>query len=99
VGCTAPARALELLQKQPFDLILSDIRMPEMDGRQFYAAVRQQHPALAHRILFLTGDTVNEETRAFLKSVGNHHLGKPFQLEALRQAILAIVNAPPPAPA
>lgn len=95
VGCTAPARALELLQKQPFDLILSDIRMPEMDGRQFYAAVRAQHPALAQRILFLTGDTVNEETRAFLKSVGNHHLGKPFHLEGLRQAILATVKPPP----
>ncbi|MCX8156269.1 MAG: response regulator [Verrucomicrobiae bacterium] len=93
VGCTVPAQALELLQKRHFDLILSDIRMPEMDGRQFYAAVRQQNPALAGRILFLTGDTVNEETRAFLKSVGNHHLGKPFQLEALRRAILEIVRS------
>ncbi|WCJ58541.1 response regulator [Fontisphaera persica] len=99
VGCTVPAHALELLRKQHFDLILSDIRMPEMDGRQFYAAVRQEHPSLAGRILFLTGDTVNEETRAFLKSVGNHHLGKPFQLEALRRAILEIVGQHPPAPA
>lgn len=95
VGCTVPARALELLGKQKFDLILSDIRMPEMDGRQFYAAVRQQNPALASRILFLTGDTVNEETRAFLKSVGNQHLGKPFQLEALRNAILEMVRQSP----
>lgn len=98
VGCTVPAQALEMLQKHHFDLILSDIRMPEMDGRQFYAAVRQQNPDLARRILFLTGDTVNEETRAFLKSVGNHHLGKPFQLEALRRAILEIVGVPRPAP-
>jgi PAS domain S-box-containing protein len=86
-SCTNPHEALELLKNGSFSIIFSDIRMPTMDGRQFYAAVRQQDPKLAERIIFLTGDTVNEETRVFLQTVGNLHVGKPFQFEALRDAV------------
>ena len=44
-------------------------------------------PDLASRIIFLSGDVVNQETQAFLQSTGNPKLDKPFNLAAVREAI------------
>ena len=82
-----PAKALELIDKQEFDLILSDFRMPGMNGREFHGRVCQNKEALARRIIFLTGDIVHEETRNFLEDTGNPHLAKPFQLSDLERVI------------
>jgi CheY-like chemotaxis protein len=87
VVCCSALRALELVKDQPFDLILSDFRMPVMNGQEFYTRVRQSQPALARRIVFLTGDVVNQETRAFLGTVGNRHLAKPFRLDTIAKVI------------
>ena len=48
---------------------------------------RQVAGALAKRIIFLTGDTVNDETQQFLKSTGNPHISKPFQLANIQQVL------------
>jgi two-component system NtrC family sensor kinase len=93
--CHAAPHALELLEKHPFDLILSDIRMPIMDGKKIYQALKQQQPALAERIIFLTGDTVNEETRSFLEATGNRHLGKPFRLATVEEAVTQALSPAP----
>jgi PAS domain S-box-containing protein len=82
-----PREALELIQKQPFDLILSDFRMPGMNGQEFYEQAISQKPDLSRRIIFLTGDVVTEETKKFLERVGNPHLAKPFQLASVQQII------------
>ena len=87
VVCCSALRALELVEDQPFDLILSDLRMPVMNGQEFYARVRQSQPDLAKRIVFLTGDVVNQETRAFFGTVGNPHLSKPFRLDTIAKVI------------
>lgn len=101
--CHAAPQALELLEKHNFDLILSDIRMPVMDGKQFYQTLKEQRPHLADRIVFLTGDTVNEDTRAFLEATGNRHLAKPFRLAAVEATVEQTLRARPqsvgPAPA
>ena len=90
--CHNPIQALELLARESFDLILSDYRMPELDGQQFYRRVAQNMPALAARIIFLTGDVMNEETQSFLNSVGNAHLTKPFRLQVVEAAITRILQ-------
>jgi CheY-like chemotaxis protein len=99
VCCQSPLRALELVRQQKFDVILSDIRMPELNGNQFYAAVRELDPGQARRIVFLTGDTVNEETRQFFDSIPNAHLGKPFQREALQEILASVAAMGPIEPA
>lgn len=93
VTCSSAPFALELVQQQSFDLILSDYRMPVMNGREFYERLREVQPALAARVIFLTGDVVNQETRAFLESVGNPHLSKPFRLDAVAKAIRDVLEA------
>ncbi len=90
--CYAPVAALEALSRQKYDLILSDFRMPGMDGQQFYRAALERHPELAKRIVFLTGDVVNPETMDFLESIGNPHLGKPFQLDKVEAVIAQVLG-------
>jgi CheY-like chemotaxis protein len=85
--CLNPATALELVNSQSFDLIISDFRMPVMNGQEFHNRVQKKDAALAKRIIFLTGDVVSEDTHAFLESNGNPHLAKPFQLATLEQAV------------
>ncbi len=91
--CHLPMQALDLIRKEKFDVILSDFRMPILDGHQFHTEVSKIDPALAHRIIFLTGDVVNEETQSFLASIGNPHLSKPFQLDAVRRAVTQVIEA------
>ena len=85
--CLNPVAALELLDKREFDLIISDFRMPVMNGEEFYQRVLEKHPALAQGMIFLTGDVVTDETLKFLQSTNRPHLGKPFHLAALEEVV------------
>ena len=89
--CHTAQRALELIEECNFDLILSDFRMPVLNGQQFYQLVAAKHPELARRIVFLTGDLVNDDTRHFLESTGNPHLGKPFTLASIQKILEKIL--------
>jgi CheY-like chemotaxis protein len=91
-------QALARLQGQHFDVILCDLRMPELDGRAFYAHVRQQAPALCQRVLFLTGDRHAADHQAFFAQCGRPWLEKPCSIAALRQAIQQVVERATPAP-
>jgi len=72
------ALALELLGEARFDAIVSDLRMPEMDGAALWREVKSRHPALARRMLFVTGDTLSPEAEKFLAESGCASLDKPF---------------------
>lgn len=90
--CFTPKQALEILGEEKFDVVLSDYRMPQMNGQQFYFAAIEKSPELAKRIVFLTGDVVNEETQAFLKATGNPHLSKPFQASTVARVITQVLE-------
>jgi two-component system NtrC family sensor kinase len=75
-----------------YDLIITDLKMPNMNGREFYANVAKAKPALARRIIFSTGDTASPETRAFFKEVGNPFIRKPFNLADLVRMVDAALN-------
>ncbi len=91
--CYIAAQALELIEQQEFDLVISDFRMPGINGRQFYDIVTQKRRPLARQIIFLTGDVVNEETLEFLKSTGNPHIAKPFTLSSVEAAVVATLRS------
>ncbi len=87
-----PNKALELIDQRDFDVILSDFRMPIMNGQEFHQKVAEKKESVARRIIFLTGDIVNDETRAFLQVAGNPHLAKPFQLTDLERIIKETID-------
>jgi two-component system NtrC family sensor kinase len=87
---------LELAAKGEFDLILSDLRMPRLTGREFFEALTKRNPEAASRVVFSTGDTVHGDTTAFLASQAHPFLNKPFSLAELR-ALLARAAPTPPA--
>ncbi len=85
--CSLAAEAIQKLQGGSYDLIVSDIRMPGLSGIQLFDWIQAQQPAMAARILFTTGDSFDPDTRAFLERSKMPHLGKPFDLKRLKQAI------------
>lgn len=90
--CNFPTEALDRMESEQFDLVLSDFRMPGMNGRQFYKAVQERCPQLAGKIVFLTGDVGNDETQKFLDSIGNENLSKPFHFEEVTGMITRLVQ-------
>jgi PAS domain S-box-containing protein len=85
--------ALEKLQHRAYDLILCDLRMPELDGPGLYREIEAHLPHLVRRIIFLTGDTLSPEAREFLERAGISRLNKPFRAAEVRRAVQQAVQA------
>ena len=79
--------ALERIGREPFDLVISDIKMPVMGGAELYKKLMDGGNPLARRLIFITGDTVAPETRRFLQGVENAVLSKPFRLRDVRETV------------
>ncbi len=88
------AVALELLDTARFDAIVSDLRMPDMDGAELWRSVRRMHPALARRMVFVTGDTLSADARQFLDDTGCPRLDKPFDHHALVARVHTLLAEP-----
>jgi two-component system NtrC family sensor kinase len=79
--------ALEALRYQEFDVIISDVRMPGMSGRELLTRLRTTRPDLAHRLIFSTGDNLATDTAALLREAGVPSLVKPFDFDTLEALI------------
>ena len=62
-------------------------------GPDFYAILLRQHADLGYRVIFLTGDTLGEESRAFLEKCGQPWLHKPCHAAEVRSAIQQVLRA------
>lgn len=85
-------KALARLYRKPYDLIVCDTRMPELNGPDIYRQIQEKDPDLAQRMIFTTGDMLNPTTRRFIEETGNQLLAKPFELEELIARINAILK-------
>jgi len=72
--------------------ILSDIRMPGMDGMELYHRLNVMKPALARCLVFVTGDALNPAVAEFLDYTGCPHIEKPFVAADVRRMVAAIVS-------
>jgi PAS domain S-box-containing protein len=90
--CFSALDGLKMIGASKFDLVLSDLRMPEIDGPQFYRRALEIDARLEGRFIFLTGDTVNEETKSFLKTAGQPFLAKPFRLAGIDEVTRRILG-------
>ena len=85
------AVALELLDTARFDALVSDLRMPDIDGAALWRAVGARHPQLARRILFVTGDTLSPGAQQFLSQTACPALDKPFTKSDLMAAVAQLL--------
>jgi len=84
--------ALKRLKNQEIELIILDIRMPEMDGKGFYKIIKSKRPELIKKIIFVTGDTLNTETLSFLEQINGYYLKKPFSFNEIADAINSVTG-------
>jgi CheY-like chemotaxis protein len=79
--------ALDRLRSGSYDLVLSDIKMPHLDGPDFWREAARLQPGLERRFVFMTGDTLAPGTRQFLDETGVPQMAKPFSIEDVRRAV------------
>src|SRR6266571_3495849 len=73
-------------------VILADLRMPRMDGAEFYERLQQERPALAERVLFLSGDITHLASRGLAEVPRDRVFVKPVELAELERRIAAFVQ-------
>jgi two-component system, sensor histidine kinase and response regulator len=81
------AEALRRLEQRGYDLVVSDTKMPVMDGAELFHEIERRFPLLSKRVIFLTGDVLDAEKRRFLESSGAPFLTKPFDLGEVRRVV------------
>ncbi|MBI2378151.1 MAG: response regulator [Deltaproteobacteria bacterium] len=88
IACVSAAQAMEHIRSDgPFDVILCDLMMPQTTGMELHAELRTLNPAVAERMIFLTGGAFTPAARAFLDRVPNQRVEKPFDAQHLRALI------------
>ncbi len=85
--------ALDRARAGRYDVIITDVRMPGTGGRGLYERLDRDAPEAAARVVFATGDTVRDDTLAFLERAGRPVLHKPFKLAELREVLAQILNS------
>jgi CheY-like chemotaxis protein len=87
-GVTSGGAALGTLDSgQRFDLVISDYRMADLDGRALHAALERRGGLDAPRLVFVTGDSLSPEIQDFLLATGCACLEKPFTPDAVRSLV------------
>jgi CheY-like chemotaxis protein len=87
-------RALEMLREGEYVGVISDMRTPGgVDGADVHDWLHEHRPELKGRLIFITGDIVNEETAATLRRTGVPHLEKPFRVRQLLDAVERTMGA------
>ena len=93
---TAPngLAALEKVQERRYDLILSDLHMPELDGAGLYRMLAQRQAQPPQKMIFLTGTAGASEAHRLLQDTGLPMLRKPFNLVELLAVVRKVLDTP-----
>ncbi|MGO8993617.1 MAG: ATP-binding protein [Polyangiaceae bacterium] len=93
VGTTDPHHALEqLVDGGPFDVIVCDLMMSSLTGMDLHASAARARPGLEGRFVFATGGPTTDRARAFLATVPNARLTKPFSVKELEECVMAVAR-------
>jgi CheY-like chemotaxis protein len=87
--------ALQKLERQRYDLIITDLHMPKLDGSGFYRELAQRKLHSLKRIIFLTGTTGGSEEHRFVQESGVPVLLKPFNVSELIELVRRRLSSPP----
>ena len=84
--------ALAHVERSTYDLILSDLRMPELDGPGLYRELERRRPELVRRIAFVTGSAQSQGMEQFLQRTGAPILYKPFRIQDLQKLVAELLD-------
>jgi len=87
VTAASGREALERMADERFDVILTDIRMPDLDGRALYREIERRWPERAAQVIFVSGDTLASTLRAFAEETGRPVIEKPFLPSEVRRVV------------
>jgi DNA-binding response OmpR family regulator len=81
------AIARDMLSEKDYDLCLVDIRTPIMNGRELYKHILDEHPGFKGKVIFTTGDVLDEKLTSLLNGSERPYLPKPFTPDELRAIV------------
>lgn len=87
--------ALDRAAREPYDLVVCDMKMPGLDGQRFYQSLADTHNPLQHSFLFVTGDVIAAHTQEFLERHRLPHVAKPFRVEELTEKVFSLLDGQP----
>jgi signal transduction histidine kinase/CheY-like chemotaxis protein len=91
VGATTGHEALGRLRERTWDLVLLDLRLPDVDGQAVWERALSSDPRLAGRVVFMTGDIMSAETQGFLDEARRPFLLKPFTMEEVGRVVSEVL--------
>lgn len=86
VSVQHPHDAYSLLSEGTFDVILCDVMMPEITGKDVYETIKRDYPGLEQKIIFMTG-AVFSRSAEFLENIDNDRMEKPFERATLLELL------------
>jgi len=87
------ADALEMIEANDYDLIISDFRMPRMTGRELYDAAVASQPGIERRFLFITGEMDPFTKTEFINETGVKVISKPFRGDEVRKTVAVALTS------
>lgn len=96
VSVADPHSAYQMLGESEFDLVLLDLRLPQMAGDTFFLAIVRRWPRLSGRVILMSGDPWSQQPDWPAELVGCPVLHKPFSLDTLIQTVGAVLAAAEP---
>jgi two-component system NtrC family sensor kinase len=97
VEATTGQEALDRLQERGYDLVILDLRLPDVEGQTIWRVALARDRRLAARVIFMTGDIMSAETQRFLDEAGRPVLIKPFTIEQVGRAVSEVLAGVPSA--
>src|SRR5260370_978613 len=86
------AEGLRRAEERRYDLVVTDLRMPGLEGPELYRALRERYPDRPPRVIFMSANTGIDEYTTFLAETGEPALEKPFNLTDMRQVVLQVLT-------
>jgi len=83
--------AQHMVKTNHYDYCMIDVKMPVMNGDDFYRWLQEERPSLANRVIFTTGDVIGKGTGTFLEQSGKPFLPKPFTPDELKGLVRQVV--------
>ena len=84
--------ALDRAAREPYQLVICDMKMPGLDGQNFFQSLARTRSSLQDRFLFVTGDVIAQQTHEFLKRNRLPHVAKPFRVEELTEKVFGLLD-------